>query len=102
MENNDPDRSMPDPSQPWCSRCSRHTEGRTKLFSLDGGEGGIPSYKCAECKSTMWAPDDLRGGRLVVVFFFVAVLASTIALPIYLGVNWMSIVIVLGDAGIFL
>ena len=33
------------------------------------------------------------------VFFF-AVLASTIALPIYLGVNWMSIVIVLGDAGI--
>ncbi len=50
--------NFPDPSQPWCSKCAKHTEGKEKIFNIFGGVSSRHSrtYGCKECGKTMWAP----------------------------------------------
>ena len=71
-------QKTPTASEPWCSNCELHTDCRPKLFSLSGGgDGRRPtSFKCAECKETMWRPADCGGagwmcllGVVMVIWF---------------------------------
>jgi len=97
-----------DATQPWCSKCAKHTEGREKILDLLGGSSGshlggngggrCRSYRCNECGKTMWAPVDCKNagwqGMIIVLFGVACIIASVFALwPSYGNVTvYMALV----------
>lgn len=74
--------NFPDPSQPWCSKCAKHTEGKEKIFNIFGGLSSRHScaYACAECGKTMWAPASCKiagTAAIVCLLFGLAAMAAT-------------------------
>ena len=62
-----------DPSQPWCSKCAKHTEGKKKTFNIFVGVSSRHSltYGCEECGKTMWAPASCKmAGTTAIVCFW--------------------------------
>ena len=104
MDDNATDLNLPDPTRPWCKQCSKHTEGRERLFSLLGGGDyrGITPYRCLECKSTMWSPDTYQRSRLLIVLMYIASLGGGLIGLYFLGVNWIGVAQLLVGLGLFL
>ena len=64
--------NTPDPSQPWCSKCAKHTEGKEKIFNVFAGVSSRHShtYGCKECGKTMWAPASCKMAGIAAIACF--------------------------------
>ena len=73
--------NTPDPAQPWCSKCAKHTEGREKILDFFVGISGRSSrsYGCNECGKTMWAPASCRSAGIAAIVCLWGGLAGMVA-----------------------